>query len=511
MFEKSSNSFLRLQELVDIINRLGPTKQQFVSRHMLEEASESQEALLYRTILSTQQPGERAVKKNLPADFNTERYERVKSELTSILLNLVFVLDLKRAKYSEYSQRLNELRKAEFLVKTLASAGARVVAMTIAEEYIVEARELEEWSTARELISLLRDAASMAGDGEQVERYTNESNTLFELLRYEELSLVAQERLTAAFASSRSEKPWLKQEVDKALSELAPALHQYKTFKLQWNALRLRKMGLQLEMKYHEALKITLETDVLLKEYPQFTNRSKRGLNAATKLMCQVQLQHFKEAFKTVQSCEENIDKDSNNWFYFKQLQLLLLFRSEQFNEAKEILREVLSSKRYNVQSESVKQEFQLFLLWADFLTNRPLLAEDWEQVMMKPGDITKGLLKLLPDLKDDYTGFKMSVIALEILLLLQGRRQKRSLIARIESLKLYRSRHLTGIAGEQASLFIRLLDNLIETDFDPKEAKSISQGVLADLKKSLADNGLHGGQIMSYAWLWNKILQTVN
>src|SRR5579883_2297931 len=225
MFEKSSNSFLRLQELVDIINRLGPTKQQFVSRHMLEEASESQEALLYRTILSTQQPGERAVKKNLPADFNTERYERVKSELTSILLNLVFVLDLKRAKYSEYSQRLNELRKAEFLVKTLASAGARVVAMTIAEEYIVEARELEEWSTARELISLLRDAASMAGDGEQVERYTNESNTLFELLRYEELSLVAQERLTAAFASSRSEKPWLKQEVDKALSELAPALH----------------------------------------------------------------------------------------------------------------------------------------------------------------------------------------------------------------------------------------------------------------------------------------------
>ncbi len=495
--------------MVRIISRFGPKEQQFTSLHELEESSKSQAAQLYRAIVSTEEAGERAVLKNLPKAFNSKRYPIIRSELIEDLYRLVFVLDLKRQNYSEYAQRLNELRKSVFLATTLRAMGASLVAVNIAEKFIEEARELEEWLPALQLLDILRHDASLTGNAKEFEAYSAEYMRTLELHRAVQMADMAEDRIIAAFARSGSEKPWLKQETDAALKELAPAIEEYGTFKLQWSALQLRRYGLQLAMDYRAALAVADASDALLTQYPQFENKSKRFLNAKASATCYLQTRRYSEAQLTIERCEalEAAGAGAGNWFYLKEWKFLYLMRTEQFEAARALCQRVMKRKEFTSQSEPLQQKYRLFELWADFFTGHPLPMEA-KSKGEKTGAISQGLLRLIPSLKEDQVGFKFSVIVLELLILLDRRTNRADLDNRIESLRVYKSRYLDGTAAEQAGLFIQLLDILGEHDYKAKGSREEGQPVLEQLVASMDEHGIHGEEIMPYDWTWLKLLE---
>ncbi len=506
MYEKSSDAFLRVQELVRIVSKFGPAKQQFTSVHALMESSESQEAQLYRAIVRTKEPGERAVLNNLPESFNRERYPKIRTELMDDLYRLVFVLDLKQAGYSEYAQRLNELRKAVFLATTLSAMGSSFVAVDIAEKFIGEARELEEWMPALPMLNILRAYASRSGKAKAFEALSDEYLHTLDLLRVWQAGEIAADRILTAFARSGAEKPWLREQVDKAVAELAPAIEAHRTFKLQWLSLRLRKYAFQISMNYWESLKLADESDALLMAYPVFESKSKRVTNEIGRMCCLLQMRKYPEGKRSIERCESLEAPGTSNWYYLKEWDYVYYMRTEQFEAAREIYMRVKSTKEFTVQPEPLQQKFALFLLWADYFTGRPLPMEK-KLKGEKTGDISKGLLRLFPSLKDDQAGFKFSVIVLE-LFLLRDRGNEFEFGERVESLKVFRSRYLSGIAAEQAGYFIQLLDILFANDFGWKKSELEGRPILEQLIASMDEYGIRGEEIMPYDWTWLKLLE---
>jgi hypothetical protein len=118
-------------------------------------------------------------------------------------------------------------------------------------------------------------------------------------------------------------------------------------------------------------------------------------------------------------------------------------------------------------------------------------------------------LLETVPIYTKDKQGYNVPILVMHILLLLE-RGDLDAITQRMEALKSYRSRYLRAKTNRHSALFFKLLMIMESNSFDyavisKKGAKYYEQ--LKTLPSAYTE--VHEGvQILSYAWLWERVLE---
>jgi hypothetical protein len=504
-----SKTFRELRELVRIVSESGPQEWSIVSLKAIAK-SQSPYAQLFRVLKENPELNEAQVLRSIvpvhddtgmrvdhiPSALAEERTRKTKSRLKARLLNSLFVLNLTDSAYSAYSQTLFKVNRTVFLSRVLTALGARVFAVSMARTGLARAMEIEEWVCALELLKILRSNAVQSGEVKAYKVYVEQSVHCQRLIEAEEIASGCVEGLQIVFAKSGGEKPEHAQAAAAAAEIAARMSKQFPSFKLSFISVRLRAMATQLQMNYADTISVCDEAFALLNQYPIFSNHSRNGEFALMGLISSVQGRNGEASSLYIELCQKHLDKGKNNWLNFKEFHYLHLMQKLEFQEANNIVREVMSNSRYSMQTEAVHDRWNLFQLYAEFTTGArvPITKADDFAVLVQ-------------SFAADKAGLNTAMILLHVLLLAE-RKQFGELRDRIEFIRGYRKPHLKGPENSQMNRLFRMLE-LIETcDLHYIKILRRSRALLEDLKKAEESEPIQGEQILPATWIWNRLME---
>jgi hypothetical protein len=480
MHSKYSNTLNETVQLVGNFQRLAPKK-------VLKRFEGSRDrAMSLFGILATSETALSDAEVMRRANMSKGEYQRALWKLKTALLNSLLEFDLAKGKYSKYSQTLHQLELANARIQILRRLGSAYTANAEAKTWMKVALKVEKWDIAHALLIPQLGWAALSGNSKTYDLLHRERTRLKILQSAYESAQEIDDRVTIVFAKSSAEHPELHPMIVDALAKLGPIIQEHGTFTLQEVALRLRKKALQVLTRFPEALTVCDELDTLLTEYPTFDNRVYRGRNMLTRLLCLVLSRQYPEATRAVPMATKDFDADTQNWYTLQEGHYMLLMRRKEYDAAYALVKEIMGRARFRVQSQSTQDRWHLFLLYAEYFTQRTVPDHN--------------LIKLFPSFTKDYAGYRMSALLLEIVVLLSTG-EKSALIERMESLQTYKLRHLRRASPSR--IFIAMSRLMTKYDFEKSKIAPRAARYVQALIDSDEGDPLMECQVFAYEQIW--------
>ena len=113
----------------------------------------------------------------------------------------------------------------------------------------------------------------------------------------------------------------------------------------------------------------------------------------------------------------------------------------------------------------------------------------------------------MLPEYSRDKRGHNVAILVLQVLHYLRSRNLELVLL-RLERLRKYQQRHLTEATMLRSRLFLRLLQVIVEKNFDPQKAAERGQNLLQHLRDTPPPGEAFAEvEIIPYENLWEIVL----
>ena len=191
----------------------------------------------------------------------------------------------------------------------------------------------------------------------------------------------------------------------------------------------------------------------------------------------------------------------SNNWFYFQEHHVLLALHAGRYELAQHLLDAVAKNPAIVGQRESAMQRWDLYRSYLNFVlpTAPRLLTARQRQVAQQ--------MLLLPEYSRDKRGHNVAILVLQLLHFLRKRNLEQVLL-RLERLRKYQQRHLVEASTLRSRLFLRLLQVIVDKNFDAKKAAERGQNLLQQLRDTPPPGEAFAEvEIIPYENLWQIVL----
>ena len=191
----------------------------------------------------------------------------------------------------------------------------------------------------------------------------------------------------------------------------------------------------------------------------------------------------------------------SGNWFYFQEHYLLLALHAGRYELAQQLLDGVTKNPALVGQREAALQRWDLYRSYINFVLPAPrVLSARQRQVAQQ--------MLLLPEYSRDKRGHNVAILVLQLRHFLRERNLEPVLL-RLERLRKYQQRHLTEVTTLRSRLFLRLLQVIVEKNFDPTKAAERGQGLLQQLRDTPPPGEAFAEvEIIPYENLWGIVLE---
>ncbi len=190
----------------------------------------------------------------------------------------------------------------------------------------------------------------------------------------------------------------------------------------------------------------------------------------------------------------------SNNWFYFQEHYLLLALHASRYELAQQLLDTVAKNPAFLAQRDAAMQRWDLYRSYLNFvLPATRVLSARQRQVAQQ--------MLLLPEYSRDKRGHNVAILVLQLLHFLRERNLEPVLL-RLERLRKYQQRHLTEATTLRSRLFLRLLQIIVEKNFDSQKAADRGQKLLQQLRDTPPPGEAFAEvEIIPYENLWSIVL----
>lgn len=190
----------------------------------------------------------------------------------------------------------------------------------------------------------------------------------------------------------------------------------------------------------------------------------------------------------------------SNNWFYFQEHYVLLALHAGRYELAQQLLDTVNKNPAIAGQREAAMQRWDLYRSYLNFvLPGTRILSARQRQVAQQ--------MLLLPEYSRDKRGHNVAILVLQLLYYLRERNLEMVLL-RLERLRKYQQRHLTEASTLRSRLFLRLLQAIVDKNFDPKKAAERGKNLLQHLSDTPPPGEAFAEvEIIPYENLWEIVL----
>jgi hypothetical protein len=484
-----------LIDLARIFHRAGPVEGRTIARSVLE-GSDGLKPKLYQAVRDNPELSERELAARVFGDVvpDAQKFSRLKSRLKALLLDAIPFLDLEQGNYSGYMSAVYGVARASFVCQILLLLSARDLAASIARKTLPVAIKMEEWSSAMQLLLILRADAMHKRKTKRYQFYADEYLHCERLLAAENMSKVQTEEIQMVFTNHAGPQPKHVERTVEAAARAIVLVETHPSFKLSFSALRLRSIAAQLQEDYDETIKISDEAATLFRRYPQFYTKARQGEFAIHKLVAAIHIRLHSIADEAILECRQCIDHSKNNWFVYREYEFLHLMHTLCFAPAMAVVEEVLVHPRYPGLSKMASERWELFRLYAEYTTGRRVPIRN-------PGDFSR----LLPTFTADKTGHNTGLIVLHVLLLAE-RGQFADLVDRVDFIRGYRKRFLRGAQHSHASLFFKMTALIELADLDVKRLDKKARSLYLELLRTEREEPIQGEVILPYSWIWNRL-----
>lgn len=218
------------------------------------------------------------------------------------------------------------------------------------------------------------------------------------------------------------------------------------------------------------------------------------------KALCARYVRNYGLARDAINAASQVLIRGSNNWFVLQEDRALLEMHELNWNAAREIHILVTDHPRFESLSKYTRDKWALMKLFIDYGLH----------VSNKIGRTKSKIGLKLPELTTDKAGFNVWILIIEILYLMRHH-QEAEVVKRVDALKTYRSRYLTGAATTGGATLLKLIAQMDKHNFDLVKMTELTKANEMRLSGQLPNRTqLDDSLLMPYDWIWNEIMQSL-
>ena len=490
-----------LQDLIQIIRKKGHRSIQLVNFNFRKKET-SKDNLLYQGILHEHFTSDEAAAHALfKADPGNRNYRNAKSKLKYKLLNHLFFLDYDKESYTQYEQCRYDCERTLLQAKTLTLENADEIAqkllpplIRIASEYelydiLVEALELEKNYHSRQgKITPFLEARTALADYRLKQRaYQSSKDLFYETLVHIHKSVSAQKRVLDS--------------IPKTIEQIYHIAERVKSTSITIIGHKLSLLYYQLNWDYDKTLELctALEERFLNRPNSEITVNLQQKEIIFTKLYAYIYLEEVISGVPYAKQKRSLFKSGHDDWFSFMEYYLLLLMKGEQYKDAANVVREVRTNKNFNTQPQEIRDRWAIYRVYLIYFHDAKILR--W-------GFNLDEFLQSKPEYPKEFDSFNVASLAIQFMFLLRSGAID-ALQDCVSMMSQYKSSHLDKRNNYRSSVFIRLLEIVIEKDFDFDRVQEKGNTYYQKLADTKIPSDLEVEmEVVPYERLWIHILR---
>lgn len=440
---------------------------------------ETKERILFRALLQ-EKSEEKAAEIVYGAGTATKeiRFRSLKHDLTHRLLSNLFFLNLGSHKLNDRSAARYYCIKGMAQLKILRLFGNGPAVKYVAQGLCPIAKRYSFYDVLVETYNALAVYYSLRGETALFERYGKEELRCSEILAAEKKVQYYRDWCTAHYAAFSSPRPQLLRQISEYTLEANELRKRYDTPQLQSNYLGLARICAEVEQNYEKVIAVAEEAINYFEKYPYLVNEVRRAVFYLSVMAVKVWQAEYEEAYKYIEILEKIYKIGGPNWYYFKEVHLLLALRSGKEQLALEIFRKAVGIPQFDSSNSLMKEKWTLLEFYTRFLTGadfpETLIGEEFDD----PGAYFRNFKKMFPRIARDVSGYMLTLAVAHVTYLLSVGDTDGIIISN-DALQLFRRRYLSKEGTLfRVGCFLRMINLMVKHNFDAKKTARAAEGL---------------------------------
>jgi len=489
-----------IRQLIKIIKKKGQRSIQLVNQNFRKNET-SKDNLLYEGITNNQfYTDETAAREIFDTDPGNRNYRNAKGKLKSKLFNNLYFLDYEKEEYTNFDkvryESLHTLHQAKILIRE----GSSEIAIRLLNQLVRTCKEYELTNIGVDAFQLLRN--EYAKDG-KLTPFNETEEELLKFRKFQEAGLQCEklyyENLVQIRKSVSAQNRILPR-IPKAIENIRKEAKKYKSNRLKILAAKLEIDYNIINQNFKDNIKLCTELE------KEFLNRPNKEISvdlnqdeiAFIKLQSYLNRADIKAGKPYAVKKIDAIKTGSDTWFSFSEYYFLLLMKAEQYEDASTLFRTVRTNKSFNNLPDNIKNRWHIYRAYLIFFNESKILR--W-------GFNLEEFLENKPCFDRDLQGYNISTLNIQFLFLLRD--ENIELIKDcVEEIIKYKSAHLDKRHNYRSSIFIRMLEIVIDKEFDFEQIQEKGNTYYKKLLNTPIPSDLEQDtEVIPYQALWKHIL----
>ena len=255
----------------------------------------------------------------------------------------------------------------------------------------------------------------------------------------------------------------------------------------------------ELQGNYQEIIRVTASASRRLRASKLNARRFDIRFNHFMSIYAYLRSRQAVQGLRLAEEYARDFHPSSNNWFYFQEHHMLLALHAQHYERAQQLLVVISKNPGYMMQREASLQRWDLYKAYIDFVLPPQRVTTARQRHMAQ--------LLQLPEYSRDKRGHNVAILVLQLLYFLRERNLE-AVLMRLERLRKYQQRHLYEPSTLRSRLFLRLLQLIMEKNFDAAQAAERGKNLLQQLRDTPPPGEAFAEvEIIPYEQLWDLVL----
>jgi hypothetical protein len=439
-----------------------------------------------------------------------DKYRQLKSRFRKRLLNTLFFLDVNVPNTANYERAYYSCNKDWTLVKILLANGAEMTAADLAAGILATALKFRFADVIVNCSRILRAWASKSGDEKLFEEYDSYIKDFSSVLEAEIRSEELYQRVTMHYLDSPIKTRELKEKMDTYCDALVSLSEIYDSPVVMYNMYLVWTYKYEMTFDFQSMLEVCNRAEAYMDANPAYWQEEKLEIFQLKKMSAYLHLRDYKNGKIEAEKALQRFEEGSEMWFTFMELYLLLALHSDNYLNAYAIFQRAITQQRFKKLHVSEREKWHVYEVYIEYL----LETMPADNVAAAAAAKRKGTFKSAKFMNDpvlypkDQRIFTVHLVIAQILFFLEKNNES-AVTERIDRLKNYANRQLKPEEYHRAIAFIRLLQQLVKSEFDVEELTTVDKYYNRLVETPFYYRGLlQELEIIPFEKLWNMILK---
>ncbi len=492
-----------IRQLVKIIRKKGQRSIQLVNQNFRKKET-SKDNLLYEGITNNKFLNDESAAKEVFGTIPGNRnYRNAKGKLKNKLFNHLYFLDYDKESYTAYQKAEYEALHLLHQCKILSMEGASDIAARTLPHLIKMAQTYELTPIVIDALNLLREEYARTGKLTPYQEVVAELKKNHKLLEAKQKCEDAYFENLVLIRKSVSAQNRIIHRIPKVIEMIRTEAKKFGSQSLYILAAKLEITYNNISWNFEANIKLCTELEKKYLNRPNNTIEVDLNQNAIifSKLQAYLNLKDIKAGKAYASQQIDSVKVGSKIWFRFNEYYFLLLMKGERFKEASDLFRMVRTNKNYNALSTPQKNRWHIYRAYLIFFNDSKILRWGFnlEEFLAEP-----------PCHEKEFNGYNVSTLAIQFLFLIKEGNIN-AINSCVDEIIKYKSAHLDKRHNYRSSIFIRLLEIVIDKEFDYDQIKEKGETYHKKLTKTLIPADPEQEiEIIPYEILWQHILNLI-